>query len=142
MTKINRKGVSKHRAYTLKELTGRLDVGDRTILRWIDKGLPTVPGGKKPILILGDDLIEFLKKKDAKKKTKLKRNEFYCFACKGPRLAKKGSTKILSDRKTGECGQCGGEMSKIFTSRRHPLSDTGSPDVNVHIEEPKPPPIP
>ena len=141
MTRINRKGVSKHMSYILKELTGRLDVGEKTILRWIDKGLLTVPGGKKPILILGDDLIEFLKKKDAKK-GKLKRNEFFCFACKGPRLAKKGSIKVLSDRKTGDCRDCGAKMSKLFTSRKHPLSDTASPDVNVRIEEPEPPPTP
>lgn len=141
MTRINRKGVSKHMAYTLKELTGRLNVGEKTILRWIDKGLLTVPGGKKPILILGDDLIEFLKKKDAKK-GKLKRNEFFCFACKEPKPAKRASIKMLSDRKTGDCRDCGGKMSKIFTSRKHPLSGTASPDVNVHIEESEPPPIP
>jgi hypothetical protein len=94
-----------------------------------------VPGGKKPILILGDDLIEFLKNKDAKKKMRLKRSEFYCMACKVPRHAKKGSLKILSDRKEGECDVCSGKMSKLIKSRREVLSNTVTPDVNVGFEE-------
>ena len=56
-------------------------------------------------------------------------------ACKVPRHAKKGSLKILSDRKEGECDVCSGKMSKLIKSRREVLSNTATPDVNVGFEE-------
>ena len=141
MTRINRSGISKHMPYTIKELTGLLHKTEKTLERWMSAGLPIVPGGKRPILILGDDLIEFLKNKDAKNKLKLKRNEFLCMKCKGPRRAKRGSIKFLSDRKEGECCVCNGRMSKLIKSRRNLLSDTDSPDINVGFEEPPPSPL-
>lgn len=98
----------------IKELLPLLHVGEKSFQRWIDRGLKVVPGSKRPILILGSDLKGFLKNKDAKKKVKLKRNEFYCLTCKAPRRAKRGSLKTLSDRKTGDCCVCSGKMSKII----------------------------
>jgi hypothetical protein len=128
-------------AYTIKELTGLLHKTEKTIERWMGAGLLIVPGGKKPILILGDDLIEFLKNKDEKNKVKLKRSEFFCMGCKAPRRAKRGSLKILSDRKEGECDVCSGKMSKLIKSRRQVLSNIENTDVNVGFEEPTPSPL-
>ncbi len=141
MTRINRTGISKHMPYTIKELTGLLHKSEKTLERWMGAGLPIVPGGKNPILILGDDLIEFLKNKDAKHKVKLKRNEFLCMKCKLPRLAKRGTLKILSDRKEGNCCVCNSKMSKLIKSRRNLLSDTAVPDINVGFDDPPPSPL-
>jgi hypothetical protein len=73
-----------------------------------------VPGGKKPILMRGSEIKEFLKKKDSKKKVELKRNEFYCLTCKAPRRAKRGSLKRLSKHKTALCCVCNGKMSRTI----------------------------
>jgi len=101
-------------SYTIKELPELLSVTEKTVGRWIDGGLKTLPGGKKPILILGSDLKEFLRDKDLKEKVKLKRSEFYCFHCKAARRAKRGSTKRLKNKKTGLCCVCNGKMCRIF----------------------------
>ncbi|MHB8913441.1 MAG: helix-turn-helix domain-containing protein [Minisyncoccota bacterium] len=124
MTRINRTGISKHMSYTIRELVAILGVNEKTVLRWISNGLPTVEGGKKPIYIMGGDLHEFLKTKDAKKKVRLSRNEFYCLTCKAPRLAQRGSTKILYDRKVATCRVCSGKMSRTIKPYQKGLFDT------------------
>ena len=124
MTKINRAGISKHMSYTIKELVAILGINEKTALRWISNGLPMVEGGKKPIYIMGGDLCEFLKTKDAKKKARLSRNQFYCLTCKAPRLAKRGSTKVLYDRKVALCRVCSGKMSRTIKPYQKGLLDT------------------
>lgn len=99
-------------SYTIKELSDCLNVNEKTCLRWIEKGLPVIPGGKKPIFILGSDIKDFLRKKDSKKKVKLKRNEFYCLTCKAARNAKRGSIRKFKNRKTALCRVCNGKMSR------------------------------
>ena len=124
MTRINRAGINKHMSYTIKELSDILHKNEKTCLRWIDAGLQIVPGSKKPILIMGSDATEFLRNKDAKKKFKLKRNEFNCFRCKAPRRAKRGSIETLSDRKVGICSVCSGKVTRIIKPYQKGLFDT------------------
>jgi predicted site-specific integrase-resolvase len=83
MTRINRQKIHGSLNYTIKEMSEHLGVSEKTCHRWIESGLPIVTGGKKPILILGSEIKDFLRKKDSKKNIKLKRNEFYCLTCKG-----------------------------------------------------------
>ena len=116
MTKFNPKGIYKHMSYTVKELTMILSVNEKTLYRWMDSGLKAVPGGDSPLLILGSELQEFLRHKDAKKKVQLKRSEFYCFTCKRPRRAKKGSIRTFRGKKTAYCSVCSGKMSRIIQS--------------------------
>lgn len=114
MTKINPKGIYKHMSYTVKELTDILKINEKTISRWMDDGLVAVPGGSKPLLILGSALQEFLQRKDSKKKVQLKRGQFYCFSCKAPRRAKKGTTRTIKGKKTAYCSVCNGKMSRTI----------------------------
>ena len=112
MTRFNPQKISKHLSYTVMELAKQLDKCEKTILRWIAEGLRTVPGSKKPILILGNDLKTFTRLKNSKRKFKLKRDEFNCFRCKAPRRAKRGTIKQAGDTKRGECCVCNGKMVK------------------------------
>lgn len=114
MSKINPKGIHKHMSYTVSELTSILDVNEKTISRWMDSGLKTVSGGAKPFLINGSDLQAFLKSKDEKRKAPLKKNEFFCFGCKNPRRAKRGSKKVVGDKEKGLCAICSGKMSRTI----------------------------
>jgi hypothetical protein len=116
MTRINRQKIFGSMSYKIKEMSDCLDISEKTCLRWIENGLSIVPGGKKPILILGSEIKNFLRKKDSKKKIKLKRSEFYCLTCKAARNAKQGSIKKLQGHKTALCRVCGGKMSRIFKS--------------------------
>lgn len=103
-------------SYTIKEMSDCLEINEKTCLRWIENGLSIVPGSKKPILILGSEIKNFLRKKDSKKKVKLKRSEFYCFTCKAARNAKQGSIKKFQRQKIALCRVCGGKMSRTFKS--------------------------
>lgn len=116
MTRINRQKISGSMSYTIKEISDCLDINEKTCLRWIENGLSIVPGSKRPILILGSEIKNFLIKKDSKKKIKLKRSEFYCFTCKAARNAKQGSIKKGQGQKTAVCRVCGGKMCRIFKS--------------------------
>lgn len=100
-------------SYTVKELADLLGVTDKTIFRWIDNGLKTVGENKKPILIIGKEAKEFMRKKNLRHKSKLGRSEFYCLTCKKPRHAKRYSLEVLSDRTNGRCRVCSGKISRI-----------------------------
>ena len=58
--KSNWRAVKMHRNYTVDEAARVLGRDKGTIRRWIAKGLPAIKD-QKPHLILGTDLIEFLK---------------------------------------------------------------------------------
>lgn len=112
MTRFNPQIISGHLSYTTEEITAKLGVNKKTIFRWIDEGLVTIPGQKKPILILGSELKTFIRQKNSKKKVELKRHEFYCFKCKVPRRAKRGTITKSGDTKKGECSVCNTKMTR------------------------------
>ena len=117
MTKFDPRKISKHQSYTLKELSRLVGMSEKTTLRWIEQGLATVPGCQKPILIRGDEVQKFIRNKNDGVKVKMERHEFYCFTCKLPRRAKRGSINISGNRKKGNCSVCNGKMSKTI----HPI---------------------
>lgn len=112
--KINLKGIHKHRSYSVSELTDILDINEKTISRWMDSGLKPVVGCEKPFLFYGSDLQAFVKSKNEKRKATLKPNEFYCFGCKRPRRAKRGSKKVVGDKEKAVCAVCSGKMSRTI----------------------------
>ncbi len=101
-------------SYTIKELSGLLSVNEKTCLRWIESGLKTIPESKKPILILGSDLKEFLRVKNSKMKVTLNRSQFYCLSCKAATYAKRGSIVKTNNKKVALCRVCNGRMSRII----------------------------
>ncbi len=101
-------------SYTIKEISDDLGINQKTCLRWINNGMKTVSGCRRPILIMGYDAKEFLRKKNSKKKVKLNRSEFYCFTCKMARNAKRGSIRKIKNRKTAICRVCSGKMSRTI----------------------------
>ena len=114
MAKINCKNICKHRSYMIKELSDLLCINQKTCFRWIDEGLEIIPGCKNPILINGNDLKEFIRKIKLRKKIKLTRYQFFCLTCKKATFAKRGSIKILSNKKIALCRVCNGKISRIF----------------------------
>jgi hypothetical protein len=101
-------------SYTVAELTTILGVNEKTILRWMDSGLKPIAGCDKPYLIAGSELQVFIKNKDEDVVSVRDTNEFYCFGCKRPRRAKRGSKKVVGDKMRGVCAVCNGKMSKTI----------------------------
>ena len=130
MTRFDPRKVSKHKSYTLKELSDLVGMSEKTCLRWIEKGMATVPGIQKPILISESEVKKFIRNKNSKTKIKLGRSEFYCFTCKRPSRAKRGSISISGNRKRGLCSACNGKMCKTI---HHIKKDYKIPSTPVQM---------
>jgi hypothetical protein len=80
----NHRLVKIHRSYTVEEVTRLLGVHKNTVRRWTKEGLATIDD-KRPMLILGHDLIAFLQVQRRKNKQHCKLGELYCVRCRAPR---------------------------------------------------------
>ena len=93
--RINYRSVSKHRNYTVADIATCLAVCRGTVRRWIKDDLPALHDCK-PMLVLGEDLIAFLKAR-RKPRQKCSLGECYCFACRAPRQAAGGVAEVRWD---------------------------------------------
>lgn len=73
-----------HRSYTVDEVAQLFDVHRNTVREWVKRGLPT-NDGKRPMLILGRELVAFLTARRAKNKRPCLPGEIYCVRCRAPR---------------------------------------------------------
>lgn len=73
-----------HRNYTVEEAARLFDVHRNTVREWIKRGLP-ICDSKKPMLILGKDLAEFLQARRTKNKQTCQPGEMYCVRCRAPK---------------------------------------------------------
>jgi excisionase family DNA binding protein len=81
--KPNRQRVKIHRSYTVDEAARALGVCKPTVRRWIKGGGLAVLTDQKPMLILGADLVDFLKASRAPHQ-KCQSYECYCVKCRKP----------------------------------------------------------
>jgi len=124
MPNYNTRLITARNGYRIKDIVELYVINKRTCRRWIDEGLKVVEGNTTSPIIMGKDLIDFLKNKMAKKKTKLKCNEFYCLKCRKAVVAKAGSEEIIKTGKTigkdnknlliktGVCENCGTRLNR------------------------------
>lgn len=73
-----------HRNYTVEEVAGVFGVHRNTVREWVKQGLPT-NDGRRPMLILGADLVAFLRARRVKNKRTCQPGEMYCVRCRAPR---------------------------------------------------------
>lgn len=73
-----------HRNYTVEEIARLYDVHRNTVREWIKRGLPTTDS-RRPMLVLGRDLVDFLRAKRMKNKRTCLPGEIYCVRCRVPR---------------------------------------------------------
>ena len=81
----NHRLVKTHRSYTVGEISKLFGIHKNTVRNWVRNGLETIDE-KRPMLILGQDLAVFIKKRRARNKQKLRPGELYCVRCRVPRL--------------------------------------------------------
>jgi hypothetical protein len=131
MSRYNLNLISGRRSYTIGEISSLLGVNRRTCGRWIRKeGLKVIKENTSPLLILGEDLIDLIKKKRNKIDTPLKENEFYCLKCHKAVRAKISSEQIIKTgkrlgkdnheqlKKIGICENCGKPLNKFLGVER------------------------
>ena len=80
-----------HRSYTAEEVAINQSVAKGTVRRWLKTGLPSL-NDRRPCLILGGDLVDFLKGRKKPKQT-CRPEECLCFKCKAPRKAAFGEAE-------------------------------------------------
>jgi hypothetical protein len=81
----NHRRVKRLRSYTVEETARLLGIHKNTVHAWIDAGLPT-SDRKRPILILGYQLVLFLQTRCKSRKQPCRPGELYCFRCRAPRI--------------------------------------------------------
>lgn len=73
-----------HRNYSVEDIATLYHVHKNTVREWIKKGLPIIDD-RRPMLVLGSDLAEFLQARRVKNKRPCKPGEIYCVKCREPR---------------------------------------------------------
>lgn len=132
----NHRLVKIHRTYTVEEVAGLFGIHKNTVRSWVKCGLLLIDD-KRPMLVFGKDLVEFLKHRRTKNKQTCKPGEFYCVRCRVPRPAAENiADYIATNEKTGNlvalCPACG-----AIINRRVSLEKIEHIRGNIEIRIPK-----
>ena len=112
----NHRLVKIHRNYTVEEIASLFDMHKNTVRNWVKVGL-AVSDDKRPMLILGKDLVAFLQARRTKNKQTCKPGELYCVRCRVPRPAAEAMAQYSTvNEKTGNliaiCPVCDAIMNR------------------------------
>jgi hypothetical protein len=150
----NHRLVKIHRNYKVEEIASLFGTHKNTVHRWVKTGLPT-NDHKRPMLILGRDLIEFLQARRAKNKRPCRAGEIYCVRCRRPKVPagemvdylpvtdKLGNLKaicpdcdsIMNRRvNLAKLGQVQGKMDITFPQALRRVSESNQPTVNSDLK--------
>lgn len=83
--RLNPNLVKIHRSYLVGEVAELLSVHKNTVHSWVKDGLPP-NDSKRPLLILGSDLKQYLQLKRKRNKRKCLPHEMYCVRCRSPQI--------------------------------------------------------
>ena len=89
------RAIKRHRSYTYEEAARALRAHKNTVANWAKSGALVALTNGKPHIILGRDLIDFLKERKARNRIKLGPGEFYCLGCKTARRPAEGLVEAL-----------------------------------------------
>ena len=73
-----------NRTYTVAEVANLFGVHRNTVRQWLKHGLPMIDK-RRPTLIHGRDLVDYLRGRRAKNKRPCQPGEIYCVRCRAPR---------------------------------------------------------
>jgi hypothetical protein len=124
------KRVKRLRHYDTLETAQATGASRQTARRWRKEGLRTVEGHRPPIS-RGEDIIAFLKQREAKRKRPCGPGRLYCFRCKTPKRPADGRLEYRPDTPTlgtlyGECPDCGGRLRRRASLRTIKTAAGGS----------------
>ena len=149
----NHRRVKIRRTYTVGEIARLLAIHKNTVREWIKAGLPTIDD-RRPILILGSDLIAFLRARRARKKRPCSPGQMYCFRCRAAKFPAGDMAEYIAiTEKVGNltaiCPDCNSMMHRLvskakledfrakmdipFPQALRRLIESGQPSVNSDL---------
>ena len=123
--------IETRKSYSIKEIACLLSVHQRTCLRWLTLGLKPIVSGRKPTLVMGKDLKEYLLAERSVNKIKLGENEYYCLKCKCSTVAKDGTENTIETNSL-ELDSSSGSTIKV-TVNASEISGSSSSGSNINI---------
>ncbi len=149
------RGVKVHRNYSVEEAAQAVGVHKNTIREWIRRGLPVIDD-RRPILILGRELVDYIRRRRTSNKKPCGPGQLYCVRCRRPQCPAGGMADLVSlkggtGNLVGLCPTCGTLMyrrvslSKFASARgalevrvleavQH-IGESLTPSVNHHFVE-------
>jgi Helix-turn-helix domain len=118
----NHRLVKIHRSYTVEEIAELYAIHKNTVRRWVKSGL-ALSDDKRPMLILGIDLVAFLQARRTKNKRPCKPGEIYCVRCRAPKFPAASMAEYVPvTEKFGNlvaiCPDCGAIMNRRVSLAR------------------------
>jgi predicted transcriptional regulator len=127
MQNYNVSKIKSRKSYSMSEMSSLLGVHRKTCSRWLKTGgLKVIEKDVSPLLVMGEDLINFILSDRVNKKFELKDNELFCLKCRKAVKSKAGSEQIVDTGKTigkdnrkqfkkmGICEFCGAGLNKYL----------------------------
>ena len=150
----NPRRVRTGQSYSVQEIAELYGLHKNAVLRWIKDGLPLIDQ-RKPFMIHGGDLAEYLTNKQSGRKHKCKPDEFFCFKCRAPRRAWENAPDIIIRNESkltisGLCAVCDTPVHRVGTVKKLPeyqkifliqkiherhITDTSDPSVNSDMRK-------
>jgi len=127
--KLNTRRIKTKSSYYVHELAKAIDVCPNTIHNMIKAGLPVIEGSY-PYLIMGEEAIAFIKKRQEKSKAIPQPDEIYCMGSgcrKKTKIKNREVTLEITAPKIGKfkgiCEVCGSKTSRLISlTDRRPIS--------------------
>jgi len=112
----NARLIKRDYSYFVGEIAELFDLHPNAVRRWLKAGLVTLDD-RRPILIHGSDLIDFLDMRQAARKQKCAADEFFCLRCRRPQHPRFGRVELEIRSETrldlsGVCEACGTRMHR------------------------------
>ena len=128
-----------HRNYTVDEIAKLYGVHKNSVRSWVKGGLPTTDD-RRPMLILGRDLVAFLHARRSKNKRPCQPGEIYCMRCRSAQrpagdMAEYQAITHTTGNLIGICPCCDSMMYRRVNLAR--LAQVGA---NLDITMPQAPP--
>lgn len=132
-----------HRSYSVEEAARLLRVHKNTVREWLRRGLPSIDQ-RRPIVILGRELADFLYRRRRANKRTCPPGQIYCMRCRCPQVPAGDMADYLPMTATGGnlvglCPVCDALMyRRVSLSRLGEVLgklDVRSPAVMQHIGE-------
>ena len=143
-----------HRSYTVEEVAKLFGAHKNTVRAWIKQGLPT-SDNRRPTLILGRELVAFLRARRVKNKRSCHPGEMYCVRCRVPKKPAADMVEYLPiTEETGNlkaiCPSCNaimnrrvslaklalvrGQMDITFPQALRHITESNQPTVNSDLK--------